>query len=487
MLYKPSHRVIGKLIKQAIKGRLTVIVSMKCTQQPEHIAEAVYLHHRKHLRSVLAVHYIGQAAAKAHEVKNPGRFEEHRLFALIYTSDEAFDTSFTINYPAKDSTPNLPFTIVAGSKDTLREQGLETHNIRQIPDVLAVRPIYRPELNLTKQNMSSYCIFVNYQQNAPGWHTAAALEDCLERHRKLTQTDHQVEMQLKPAYLWYDEQQTPCKFAMIQLQINHGDHERLVRNVFNAAGLKYTINKQVVTVHGSLEGLDEVRLQLLQQEIKLPMTPTEGATQLTIHQTTPAKACQGFQGLQFYCKIGTIEYLSTIRLQIAAEHPLLCLHDKDDLCKQLQKQIGTRIEDLTLEQVSPDAGRSTQLVHTFLIHKDSPFLLTPPYNCKLNIPTLGQISIQLQHCGMRVGRQAPRKVIDKIQDTMADVHDSLIGQHQALPCRNGKGQRLGLSFRSHSSYIFVFVSPLLKTSFLTKSLRQSVDSDNTSSMIQTIS
>ena len=445
VLYKPRHRVIGKLIKQTIKGRLTVIVSMKCTQQPEHIAEAVYLHHRKHLRSVLAVHYIGPAAAKLQEVKNPGRYEEHRLFALIYTSDEAFDTSFTINYPAKDITPNLPFTIVAGSKDTLREQGLETYDIRQIPDLLAVRPIYRPELNLTKQNMSSYCIFVNYQQNTPGWHTAAALEECLERHRKLTQTDHQVEMQLKPAYLWYDEQQTPCKFAMIQLQTNHGDQERQVRNVFNAAGLKYTINKQIVTVHGSLEGLEEVRLQLLQQGIKLPMTPTEGATQLTIHQTTPAKACQGFQGLQFYCKTGTIEYLSTIRLQIAAEHPLLCLHDKDDLCKQLQEQTGTRIEDLTLEQVSPDAGRSTQLVHTFLINKNSPFLLTPPYNCKLNIPTLGQIGIQLQHCGMRIGRQAPRKAIDKIQDTMADVHDSLIGQHQALPCKSGKRQRLGVT------------------------------------------
>ena len=46
---------------------------------------------------------------------------------------------------------------------------------------------------------------------------------------------------------------------------------------------------------------------------------------------------------------------------------------------------------------------------------------------------------------MRVGRQAPRKVRDKIQDTMADVHDSLIGQHQALPCRSGKGQRLGVT------------------------------------------
>ena len=32
-----------------------------------------------------------------------------------------------------------------------------------------------------------------------------------------------------------------------------------------------------------------------------------------------------------------------------------------------------------------------------------------------------------------------------MQDTMADVHDSLIGQHQALPCRSGKGQRLGVT------------------------------------------
>ena len=118
------------------------------------------------------------------------------------------------------------------------------------------------------------------------------------------------------------------------------------------------------------------------------MTPTEGATQLTIHQVTAANASRGFQGVQFYCKVGTIEYLSTVRLQIATEHPLLCAHDSEDLCKQLQDQIGARIEDLTLEQVSPDAGRSTQLVDTFLIHKDSQYLQTPPYNCKLHIPPL---------------------------------------------------------------------------------------------------
>ena len=271
---------------------------MKCTQQPEHIAEAIYLHHRKHLKSILAVHYIGEATARAQDMNKPGRCEEYRLFALVYTSDEAFDTSFTINYPTHTNTPNLPFTIVAGSKDALRDQGLEAHNIQRIPDLLAVRPIYRPDLNLTKQNMSSHCIFVKYQQHSPGWHTATALENCLQKHRELTQIDDQVEMQLKPAYLWHDELQPPCKLAMIQLQATDGDQDRLVRNVFNAAGLKYTIHRQVVTIRGSLDGLEEVRLQLLQQGMKLPMTPTEGATQLTIHQTTSANASQGFQGVQ---------------------------------------------------------------------------------------------------------------------------------------------------------------------------------------------
>ena len=234
--------------------------------------------------------------------------------------------------------------------------------------------------------MSSHCIFVKCQKNSPGWHTATALEDCLQKHHELTQVDDQVELQLRPAYLWHNEQQKPCKFAMIQLQSTDGEQDRHVRNVLDAAGLKYTINRQIITIHGSLEGLEEVRLQLLQRGIKLPMTPTEGATQLTIHQVTAANATQGFQGVQYYCKAGTIEYLSTVRLQITTEHPLLCTHDSEDLSKQLQNQIGARIEDLTLEQVSPDGGRSTQLVHTFLIHKESQYLQTPPYNCKLQTP-----------------------------------------------------------------------------------------------------
>ena len=172
--------------------------------------------------------------------------------------------------------------------------------------------------------------------------------------------------------------QSPGKFAMIQLQAAEGDQDRPVRNLLNAAGMKYTTNRQVITLHGCFEGLEEARLQLLQNSIKLPMTPTEGATQITLHQVTPANVSHGFQGVQFYCKVGTIEYLSAIRLQIAAEHPLLRTHDAEDLHKQLQEQSGTRIEDLTLEQASPDSGRSTQLVHTFLIHKDSHFLRTPP-------------------------------------------------------------------------------------------------------------
>ena len=127
---------------------------MKCTQQPEHIAEAVYLHQRKNLKNIQAVHYISEATARAQDRNKPGRYEEYRIFAIVYSSDEAFDTSFTIYYPTQTATPNLPFTIVAGNKDTLREQGLDAHDIqrilRRIPDLLAVQPIYRPDLNLKR-------------------------------------------------------------------------------------------------------------------------------------------------------------------------------------------------------------------------------------------------------------------------------------------------------------------------------------------------
>ena len=215
----------------------------------------------------------------------------------------------------------------------------------------------------------------------------------------------------------------------------------MIRNVLNAAGIKYTINRQITTLHGNLSGLEEVRLQLLQNSIKLPMTPTEGASQLTLHLVTKADVSKGFQGVQYFCKIGTTEYLSTVRLQVATEHPVLCQHDLVDLAKQISSEIGSNIGDLALEQVSPDGGRSTQLVHTVLVPKDSKYLQAPPYYT----PTQGAIKVQLQHCGMRVNLQPPRRAISRMQDTMADMHDTLIGRHQALPSRSTKGQRLGVA------------------------------------------
>ena len=174
-----------------------------------------------------------------------------------------------------------------------------------MPDLLATRPIYRPDLNLTKDNMSSQCIFVKPRPHTPGWHTPAAVEQSHQWHRDLTESENQVEMQLKPAFHWTNEQQAPCKIAIIQLQGGRGDHERTVCNVLNAAGIKYTINRQMATLHGNLIGLEEV---LLQHSIKLPMTPTEGASQLTLHLVTKTDVSKGFKGVQYFCKVGTIEY-----------------------------------------------------------------------------------------------------------------------------------------------------------------------------------
>ena len=113
-----------------------------------------------------AVSYISEATTRRAEEKKTGRYEEYRLFAITYSTDEAFDTSFAINYPKNNNTPNIPFAIVAGSKDTLCDQGLDAQSIQRMPDLLASRPIYRPDLNLTKQNMSSQCIFVKHRQAA---------------------------------------------------------------------------------------------------------------------------------------------------------------------------------------------------------------------------------------------------------------------------------------------------------------------------------
>ena len=82
--------------------------------------------------------------------------------------------------------------------------------------------------------MSSQCIFVKPRPNAPGWHTPATVERSHQWHRDLTQSEDQVEMQLKPAFQWANEQQAPCKIAVIQVQGGGGDQERTVRNVLNA-------------------------------------------------------------------------------------------------------------------------------------------------------------------------------------------------------------------------------------------------------------
>ena len=275
--------------------------------------------------------------------------------------------------------------------------------------------------------MSSQCIFVMQRPQAPGWDTPAAIEQC-----------------------HLHERQPPCKIAALQLQITAGSRERTIRNVLNAAGLRYTINRQIVFLHGKLEGLEEVRLQHC---IKLPMTPTEGASQLTIQQVTKANVSEGFQGVQYYCKVGTIEYLSTVRLQAATENLALCQMPLSAFYEQLQTQIGSHIEDLTLEQVSPDAGRSTQLVHTFLVAKDCPYLQMPPYTCRIQTPAQEEINIQLQHCGTRISLQPPRKAIIRVQDTMADVHDTLVGRHQALPSSSTKGQLLGVADTSAAESI----------------------------------
>ena len=101
-----------------------------------------------------------------------------------------------------------------------------------------------------------------------------------------------------------------------------------------------------------------MRLQLLQNSINLPMTPIEGASQLTIHLVRKADVSQGFQGAQYFCKIGTIEHLE--HRQTAGGHRAPpSEHDLIDLAKQISREMESNIEDLALEQVSPDGGCST--------------------------------------------------------------------------------------------------------------------------------
>ena len=76
ILFKPSQQALGRILQQRIEGKLTVLVRLKCTPQPEHIAEAIYLHHRKYLKNIAAVHYIGEAATRHTSPVNQSRYEE---------------------------------------------------------------------------------------------------------------------------------------------------------------------------------------------------------------------------------------------------------------------------------------------------------------------------------------------------------------------------------------------------------------------------
>ena len=135
ILFKPSQQALGRLLKQRIEGKLTVITRVKRTSQPEHIAEAIYLHHRKYLKNIATVHYIGEAAARQTNRPAQGRYEEYRLLAIAYTTDSTFDASFTMNYPKHTNTPNIPFALVGGGKDTLSSSGLDIRTTCGAPDL----------------------------------------------------------------------------------------------------------------------------------------------------------------------------------------------------------------------------------------------------------------------------------------------------------------------------------------------------------------
>ena len=60
MLFKPSNKPIAQMLKKGDTQRhFTVIVRLKCTPQPEHLAEAIYLHHRVHIEYINAITYVG--------------------------------------------------------------------------------------------------------------------------------------------------------------------------------------------------------------------------------------------------------------------------------------------------------------------------------------------------------------------------------------------------------------------------------------------
>ena len=142
-LFKPSNRAIAQMLKKGkMQRQFTVVVKLKCTPQPEHLAEALYLHHKANIKHINAITLIGEASPKPSKELIEGRYEEYRLIAIKYTTDQAFDTSFTINYPKQRDTPNTPFVIIAGDKDTLTGAGMNARTVHGIPDFVATKPAH---------------------------------------------------------------------------------------------------------------------------------------------------------------------------------------------------------------------------------------------------------------------------------------------------------------------------------------------------------
>lgn len=176
ILFKPSNMAIAQMLKKgSIERHFTVIIRLKCTPQPEHLAEAIYLHHGAHIKYVNPITYVGEAAPKPGREKTEDHSEEYKLVAVKYRMGQSFDASFTINYPKQLDAPNTPFIIMAGDKDTLLNLGMNGAEVHAIPEFAAAKPTYRPESNKTKENIKSQCVFLSPNRTSGGSYL-----ECLE-------------------------------------------------------------------------------------------------------------------------------------------------------------------------------------------------------------------------------------------------------------------------------------------------------------------
>ena len=70
---------------------------------------------------------------------------------------------------------------------------------------------------------------------------------------------------MRPAFYWCAEQQEPSKIASFQMQLADAEQERAVR-----CFKRGWATRQQVTLYAPCDGLEHIRLQLLQNGIKLP-------------------------------------------------------------------------------------------------------------------------------------------------------------------------------------------------------------------------